>query len=93
VNVFTVYDAAARRYLEPFFAETIEVACRMFRTLVNKDGHLFARFPEDYTLFHLGEYDMETGYLHALETPHSLGVAITFVARGTPVLEVLEKNA
>jgi len=81
MNVFTVYDSAARKYLEPFFAETVEVACRMFRALVNKEGHQFARFPEDYTLFHLGEYDAETGYIVPLDTPHSLGVALTFVAR------------
>jgi len=87
MNVFTVYDSAARRYLEPFFAETIEVACRMFRSLVNKDGHQFARFPEDYTLFHLGDFDGETGRISGLDTPHSLGVAITFVARGPQLLE------
>lgn len=79
MNVFTVYDSAARRYLEPFFAETVEVACRMFRALVNKEGHQFQRFPEDYTLFHIGEYDAETGMLLALPAPHSLGVAVTFV--------------
>jgi len=83
MNCFTVYDSAARRYLEPFFAETVEVACRMFRSLVNKEGHQFNRFPEDYTLFHIGEYDAELGELTAM-TPHSLGVALTYVAR--PVL-------
>jgi len=80
MNVFTVYDSAARRYLEPFFAETVEVACRMFRALVNKEGHQFNRFPEDYTLFHIGSYDEKAGELAAI-TPHSLGVALTYVAR------------
>lgn len=76
--IFTVYDSAARKYLEPFFAPTIEVACRSFRQLVNREGHQFAMFPEDYTLFHIGEYDADAGVIVPGD-PHSLGVALTFV--------------
>jgi len=78
---FSVYDAAARRYLQPFFAPTIEVALRMFRTVVNTGEHQFNKFPEDYVLFHLGTFDGETGLFTPLATPHSLGVALTFVDR------------
>jgi len=85
MNLFTVYDSAARRYLDPFCAETIEVAIRMFRALVNKPEHMFARFPEDYTLFHVGSFDPESGLLVPLVAPHSLGVAITFVTPSTPL--------
>lgn len=83
--VFTVFDSAARRFLEPFCADTPEVACRMFRTLVNREGHQFNRFPEDYTLFQIGEFDGELGTLKSLSAPHPLGVAITF--RDGPRLE------
>lgn len=89
-EMFSVYDSAARRYLQPFFAETIEVACRMMRALVNKEGHQFNRFPEDYTLFHLGTFDGETGLLAPLATPHSCGVALTFMeGAGSPRLEAV----
>lgn len=77
-EVFTVYDSAARRYLEPFFAPTVEVALRMFRTLANKEGHLFAEYPADYVLFHIGSFDGESGMVSSLVAPHSLGVAIMF---------------
>lgn len=80
-EIFTVFDTAAKRFLQPFFAETPEVACRMFRQLVNKQDHQFNKFPEDYVLFHLGSYDGETGQLRPLSEPHSLGVAITYVDR------------
>lgn len=80
-EMFTVYDSAAARYLEPFCAETLEVAMRMFRTLVAKEGHQFARYPEDYRLFHIGSFNAETGMLVPLETPHSLGLALGFVPR------------
>lgn len=77
--LFTVYDSAARRYLEPFYAETQEVAMRMFRQLVNRPDHQFGKFPEDYTLFVIGEFDAETGLVTSFVAPHSLGVAVTFV--------------
>lgn len=80
-EIFTVFDSAAKLYLEPFFAETVEVACRMFRQIVNKEGHQFNKFPEDYTLFHIGAFDPVTGAVQKLDTPHSLGVALTFVDR------------
>lgn len=80
-EMFTVYDSAAKRYLQPFFAETIEVAMRMFKSLVAKEGHQFAKFPEDYTLFHIGTYDAVCGRVFPLDTPHSLGVALTFLNR------------
>lgn len=81
VQMFTVFDSAAARFLEPFFAETVEVACRMFRALVAKPEHQFARFPEDYTLFHIGTWNAETGLAETFVTPHSLGVAVTFIQK------------
>lgn len=81
LQLFTVWDSAAQRYLEPFFAATVEVALRMFRSVVNTEGHQFNRFPEDYTLFHLGEFDQEDGRLSVEHAPHSLGVALTFIER------------
>lgn len=80
MNVFTVFDSAASAYLEPFFAPTLEFALRGFREAVNKEGHQFAKFPEDYTLFHIGEFDQGTGALKPCE-PRSLGVALTLVER------------
>lgn len=78
---FSVYDSAAKLFLEPFQAPTVESAIRSFREAINKPGHQFAKFPEDYTLFHIGAFDAEKGVHVPLATPHSLGVAITFMPR------------
>lgn len=88
VQLFSVYDSAARRYLEPFSAETIEVAIRMFRSLVNKPDHGFSRFPADYTLIHIGHFDGETGFIVPLAVPHPLGIAIEFVSPAQLKLEI-----
>lgn len=81
LQIFTVYDSASRMFLEPFVAATLEVALRMFREAVNKPGHQFNKFPGDYTLFHVGEFDQEDGMVHSAK-PHNLGVAITLLESG-----------
>lgn len=92
VQIFTVFDAAAKAFLEPFNAPTIETAIRTFRSTVCQDGHMFNKYPEDYTLYHTGTFDLTTGVLTPLSTPHSLGLAITFLPTQTPTLEAT-KNA
>lgn len=79
-NLFTIFDQAAGLYLEPFFAPSIEYAIREFRAAVNNDGHQFANFPGDFTLFHIGRFDPETGKVTGMN-PASLGVALTFLDR------------
>ncbi len=76
-HLFTVYDSAAGLYLDPFVAPSIEFAIREFRNIVNKEGHQFNLYPEDYTLFHIGKFHPEGGKITPLYLT-SLGVAITF---------------
>lgn len=83
-QIFTVFDSAAHRYLETFNAPSVEYAIREFRRAVNTEKHQFSQFPEDYTLFHVGEFDQEEGTITGWP-PRSLGVAVTFVSN--PVLE------
>lgn len=76
--IFCVYDSAAECYMDPFVAPTVHFAIRGFREAVNKKGHQFNTFPEDYTLFQIGSYNAEAGVITP-ENPHSLGVAITYL--------------
>lgn len=78
VELFSVYDSAARAFMEPFHAPTIESAIRSFRHTVNNGKNQIQQFPEDYTLFHIGTFNQEEGTVSALATPANLGVAITF---------------
>lgn len=76
-QIFCVYDSAAEQYTEPFYAPTHHFALRNFRRLVNEPGHQFNTYPEDYTIYHIGEYDGDTGVITP-QDPRSLGVAVTF---------------
>lgn len=79
-EIFCIWDSAAKRFLTPFFAPTVEFAIREFRAAVNKPGHQFNQYPEDYTLFHVGTWYAETAEFNT-HSPHSLGVAITYVEK------------
>lgn len=80
---FSVFDSAAKMFMDPFMAPTVEFAIRGFREAVNRKDHQFNKFPGDYTLFIVGEFDPERAQLIPQE-PASLGVALTFVNAPTP---------
>lgn len=82
-EIFSVYDAAAARFIDPFVAPTIEMALRGFREVCTHEGHQFQKFPEDYNLFHIGHFDAEKG-----EVQHIVAVKIAMAMdyRGSPTL-------
>lgn len=87
IELFSVYDSAVKRFLDPFVAQTVEAAIRRFRYTVNQPKSDFGTFPEDYTLFHIGSFNPETGVLESNATPHSLGLALSFVESSAPTQE------
>lgn len=87
-HLFSVFDSAAKLFVAPWHAPTVELALRRFRFTVNEPGNEINKFPEEYSLFHVGEFNQETGEIVAYATPRSLGVAVTFMDR--PQLEVTD---
>ncbi len=77
-QIFCIWDSAAHAFLDPFIAPTIEFALREFRRAVNQPEHQFNQYPEDYILFHIGEFSVEEGKIIPSQ-PHSLGVGQTFL--------------
>ena len=65
--VFTVRDAVADRFLEPFFLPNEGTARRSFSEAVNSPGHQFNKYPEDYALYVIGSFDEEAGVLTPCE--------------------------
>ncbi len=79
MKVFAVYDTQAKIFSSPSFMLSIGTAKRGFMDQANDKTKLVGQHPEDYTLFHLGEYNDETGTFKNNKTPDNLGVAITYV--------------
>lgn len=76
--MFTVYDSKAKAYLPPFYQVMTGQATRIFKNSADDPKHQFGANPEDYTLFHLGEFDDDNAKFEIKKTPESLGTAQEF---------------
>lgn len=77
MKMFAIFDEGVKRFLEPFFLPTEDIAIRTFTDCVNKDGHNFNLHPDQYTLFVCGEYDGDRGMVNPI-APESMcnGVSV-----------------
>jgi hypothetical protein len=78
-KVYTVYDSKAEAYLRPFFVSTKGLALRSMVDAVNDPQHPFNKYPEDYTLFEIGEWDDSNGTIKMHKAHESIGVAIEYI--------------
>lgn len=73
--VYSVFDAKADAFMQPFFTHTDGLAIRSFSdALASPDSNL-SRHREDYSLFKLGEFDDSRGVLESLDSPQRLIMA------------------
>lgn len=77
LQAFSVYDAKAEAFAQPFFEQTTGSAIRAFSDVVNEDGHAFNRHADDYTLYHIGAFNGELGRFEE-QDPLSLGNALQY---------------
>jgi len=75
-KVFAIRDQKAEVFNRPFFNKTHGEAERNFRELVNDKENLVGKYPEDYDLYYLGDYDDSTGLIKTLDTPQHIIKAI-----------------
>lgn len=78
MKVYSVYDSKVGAFMAPFFARSKGEATRMWHTAVNDPQTQFCKFPSDFTLFEIGEYDELTGDLIAHKAKESVGLALEF---------------
>lgn len=78
LNIYSIYDSAAKAYATPFFMQNDGLAIRAFQSNVNSnEENNISKYPDQFTLFRVGEYDDENGLITS-ESPESLGNALTF---------------
>ncbi|QXP08141.1 MAG: nonstructural protein [Arizlama microvirus] len=83
LKVFSVYDSKVEAYKQPFFMSTKGEAVRGILEVLDRQDHPFAKYPADFTLFELGEYDDANGKMLPLPTPISHGSLVEYQAKKT----------
>lgn len=76
--IFSVYDAKAEAYVNPFYMRSKGEAIRAFTGEVNNKESMYNKHSEDFTLFQLGEFDARTGEIKCYDVKQPLGCAIEY---------------
>ena len=61
LKTFTIRDSKGEFYSPPFLQKTHGEAERSFKQLVQDQRSQVSKFPEDYDLYYIGEFDDNTG--------------------------------
>lgn len=77
INVFAIYDTAVNAYSQPYYSHTNGSALRAFADHVNDPNSNVNKHPADYSLFHLGTFNDETGELAGIK-PTRIGTATEY---------------
>lgn len=95
LNVYTIFDAAAKAYTAPFFLPNDGLALRAFIDNVNStEENNISKHPDQFTLFHVATWDDQQATMEQVEK-RSLGNGLTFknetdTSRMEKILELLE---
>lgn len=67
IGVYSFQDIKAQTFGNPFYAVNNQTAIRILSGVLYANDSYIARFPEDYKLYKIGEFDDSTGRLIPLE--------------------------
>ncbi|AZL82747.1 nonstructural protein [Apis mellifera associated microvirus 31] len=81
MKLFAMLDKKAGHFLQPFPETSTIAALRGFEIAVNDAKSIFCRFPDDFSLMELADFDQETGQISPYATPQDLGSARTVLKK------------
>lgn len=80
LQLLAVRDRQLDAFLRPFAAQSIGQAVRSFRDEINNNQSDMNKHPEDYELYHLGEFQDDTGVITATK-PLQVALATNLIER------------
>lgn len=75
---FSIFDQKAAAYFPPFYLQNKALAIRTFGDMVNNPESRINKHPEDYTLFHLGQWNDNSSEHELFKSIKSLGNGLEF---------------
>lgn len=77
-KMFSVRDSKIGTFTQPFFSQTVGAALRSLEAAVYDTNHDFCKWAKDFDLYHIGEYDAETGTVIPLAQPQHIASCLDF---------------
>ena len=67
LQAYSIYDSKAETYYLPRFFHNTPTFMRAISPVCNDESHQFCLHGEDFTAFHIGEFDQLTGKFTPIE--------------------------
>lgn len=83
ISMFAVRDLKAGTYGQPFALSNRQVAMRTFTTWVSNPESFFSKFPHDFELYQVGNFDQVSGRLITFDLPDYVCRASDLVGSAT----------
>lgn len=90
LQMFSVYDIKARAFLRPFCMPNADMAIRALKDSAHEPDHSFAKNPEDYTLYSVGEFSEDTGAITT--TLPEVVATVSQCIGGKPIEEIVPER-
>lgn len=84
MKLYSVYDKKAMFFDSPFCVENDVQAARSFDQAVNDPRSTLCKYPADFALYYLGEYDSSSGAVMCSDVPRLRHEAMEFVRQAPP---------
>ena len=81
LKIFAARDSKLGVFMTPFFMMHQGQALRAWEEIVNDEKSVMSKHPADFALYHLGEFDDDSGTVTMLEHHALLGSALEYVKR------------
>lgn len=78
MKIFSVHDVKAEAYLPPIYFRSAGEAIRSFETSCKDTNSNFHKYPSDFTLVELGEFDEQSASIATHDKPRILSNAAEF---------------
>lgn len=79
LEIYAVHDAAVGAFNRPLFFRSRGEAIRSFADAVGVPENGFVKAPQDYTFYHIGDFDDLTAKISPLELPFRVCGALDFM--------------
>jgi len=80
-KLYSVKDVKSGLFNAPLMFVTKGEAIRGFSQAANDKGTMVGKYPEDFALYELGEFNEESAKITVYDTPYHLGNASDFISR------------
>lgn len=80
-SLYSIYDKVQKIFLPPFPAPTVEACMRSIKDVVlGQPSSLMAKYPSDYDVYYLAEWNNENGYI-SFDVPQRISSVFDLVSR------------